>query len=554
MSALRRDDRHDRPLELAALALDYDLTAAETRELSAHVASCPACARRVAAMRADARLLGRPLVLLPSARVDAAVAAAIAGRRRQTPPQRLVLLAAAALLLLAMLGAIAVGAALVRDLELLPMTERTVLRPPAAVVSPAPDPTSAPVGETWAVMPFDAASGGANLEAVTFSGADLVGVGRGGCVVDSDGNGECQAAVWTSDAASGGSWARAPEQPGLAVGLGFSTGGPEKGIFDVAAGPAGLVAIGYDIDPLRSACAVAPCTSGPGVWRSTDGRVWERLQVDFGPGFVDTYSEPIAAIAAGPQGYVMVGYALVAGPGGDPEARATAWASPDGVTWTRADHNEGLTLGQCLDTGEQPDCGGMRAVAATPTGYVAVGYRYEAGTTRSPAAWTSPDGLEWTLAMAGLDYDGDLSAVVAGGPGIVAVGSICQPSCLGANDGVAAVSSDGSTWTFAAIAGAPGLQDVASVGGSTFAIGARGPDADPQAELHVWRTDDGAAWQRVTGLPSISEVVGYRAVDLAAAADRMVVTGWAEVSGDATFRNFAYSSPPAGATDPSPAP
>ena len=68
--------------------------------------------------------------------------------------------------------------------------------------------------------------------------------------------------------------------------------------------------MGYDLDPLASSCRVQPCTSGPGVWRSPDGVNWERVQVDFGPSTVDTFSLPIAAIAAGPRGYVMVGYAL----------------------------------------------------------------------------------------------------------------------------------------------------------------------------------------------------------------------------------------------------
>ena len=136
MNALRLDDRlHQHPLELAAMALDFDLTAAETSELETHLATCPTCARRVAALRADARALSRPLTLLPSTRVDEAVYAAIAGR--QPRPQRLLLLAAAALLLLTMLGAVAVGAYLLRDLDTPPTTVTPTQ--PVAIVSPDPD-------------------------------------------------------------------------------------------------------------------------------------------------------------------------------------------------------------------------------------------------------------------------------------------------------------------------------------------------------------------------------------------------------------------------------
>ena len=142
MSVRQRDDRqaHDRALELAATAVDFDLSAAETAELAAHLTTCPTCARSVAALRADARALSRPLTLLPSAHVDEAVHAAIAGRRPR--PQRFLLLAAAALLLLTMLGAVAVGAYLLRLQPSVPTTVTPTQ--PVAVVSPHPD--ASPIG------------------------------------------------------------------------------------------------------------------------------------------------------------------------------------------------------------------------------------------------------------------------------------------------------------------------------------------------------------------------------------------------------------------------
>ena len=548
MSAMRLDDSHDRPMELAALALDFDLTAAERNELEAHLATCPTCARRVAAMRADARTLSRPLTLLPSSRVDAAVYAAIAGR--QPRPQRLLLLAAAALLLLAILGAVAVGAALLQRFERLP----TAVTPtqPVAVVSPDPDASPAVLGDSWEAIPFETASSGGLVEAVTFNGTDLVGVGQGGCVVDSEGAGECHAAAWTAPA--GGAWTRAPDQPGLAVGLGVVESAPQKGIYDVASGPAGLVAIGYDIDPLRSSCAVAPCTSGPGVWRSTDGRTWERVQVDFGPAVIDTFSEPIAAIAAGPDGYVMVGHAIALSPTGATEAHATAWASPDGVTWTRAADSEDLDVGPCVDTGEDPSCGGMLGVSATATGFVAVGEALTSMAPRQtqPAAWTSPDGLRWTRADVGLDFfansvniGGSLSGIAIGGPGLVAVGTMCSPDCRGSRaSGLGATSIDGSTWRLTRIGQAPALSHVTSAGGPLFALGVTDPGAGPPTYLELWRSDDGLWWQFDSGFPSMPDLKAYGGADLAVAPDRVVVGGWAEVTGADTFRNFSYSRSP----------
>ena len=129
---------HERSLELAALALDFELTRAESAELEAHLAGCPACARRAAALRGDAVALGRPLTLLPSGRVDAAIAAEIAGRRAGAGPQRLVLVAATALLALALLGAAAVGAYLLRNVTTPPITDVTLVTPPV-IDSPLPD-------------------------------------------------------------------------------------------------------------------------------------------------------------------------------------------------------------------------------------------------------------------------------------------------------------------------------------------------------------------------------------------------------------------------------
>ena len=71
---------HDRSLELAAMAVDFELTRAETAELETHLATCASCARRAAALRADASMLGRPLALLPSRRVDDVIYREIARR------------------------------------------------------------------------------------------------------------------------------------------------------------------------------------------------------------------------------------------------------------------------------------------------------------------------------------------------------------------------------------------------------------------------------------------------------------------------------------------
>jgi hypothetical protein len=130
---------HDHAIELAATAIDFDLSAAETDELGAHLSTCPTCVRRVAAMRADAQVLRQPFTPLPSPRVDAAVQAAIA--RRPAQPRRLLLLVAAVLVLVALLGTMAVAASLLPNRETLPTTIVPTPTPtptvPVVVASPA---------------------------------------------------------------------------------------------------------------------------------------------------------------------------------------------------------------------------------------------------------------------------------------------------------------------------------------------------------------------------------------------------------------------------------
>ena len=136
MHDIRDRQIHERSLELAALAVDFELSREETAELEDHLATCSTCARRAAALRGDAIALARPLLLQPSPRVDAAVYARIA--RRPAGPQRLVLVAAAALLILALLSAAAIGAYLMRTWQTQPFTVVPLPTSPVALVSPSP--------------------------------------------------------------------------------------------------------------------------------------------------------------------------------------------------------------------------------------------------------------------------------------------------------------------------------------------------------------------------------------------------------------------------------
>ncbi len=350
---------HERTLELAASAIDFDLTSAESVDLEAHLATCTSCGRDAAGLRADALAIRPPVTLMPSQRVDDAVRREIA--RGGARPQRFLLLAATALILLGLLAAVAVGAALLRTQETLPMTVVPTDR--AAVADPVPN-ASPTLGESWRTLDVPGGSSGRLIEAVTIAGAGLVGVGRGGCDTDAAKDPTaCFGAAWTA----GADWSitAVPDQDGLRVGLSNPTSGPEKGIYDVAFGPNGIVAVGYPLDP--------DVVGRPGIWRSPDGRTWQRARVDFGP---PSLGVRLSAIGASERGYVAVG-SLVDGTraqGPDITARAAAWVSGDGVTWTRAADTADMNVGPCLDTLEEPSCGGMLGISPSGDGFVAVGY------------------------------------------------------------------------------------------------------------------------------------------------------------------------------------
>ncbi|HLX34105.1 MAG TPA: hypothetical protein VKR30_02565 [Candidatus Limnocylindrales bacterium] len=236
-------------------------------------------------------------------------------------------------------------------------------------------------------------------------------------------------------------------------------------------------------------------------------------------------------IAAAP-GFVAVGSASYAGPG-------LVWSSGDGSTWQVASHVTDVTQNELLLTVAAgpsgtvalgPQCngecsGGIPIVSAdlatwrtgtplTPPFVVAVkdaiwdGSRYLAVgdeiTDASPVgynalAWTSANGLAWTLApdSAALDR-ATMSSIVKGGPGYVAVGAGQETSGF---RGAAWTSPDGTNWTrvpdgsafdnafiFAVTAGGPGF----------VAVG-RGANG-----AAVWTSSDGAAWQRVPDSPALA--------------------------------------------------
>ncbi len=319
--------------------------------------------------------------------------------------------------------AIAVFVAMVATIGLVTWLGRSIVTPPASVVTtslppptlttvpsttPAPTTTvqqAAPVLEpeeivypelTWSRI--DSATPGSDgrqtMESVIHDGERFVAVGS----EETDTGG--RAAVWMSS--DGIDWSRVDNDESAFGGAGMA---------DVVAGGPGYVAVGTAwSEPFGSAHGV--------VWTSVDGEIWSRSDRDLLESVVP-FSGVYSVIAGGP-GLVAVGWDF------DTETfegNAAVWTSSDGFSWDRVADPDGI-FSRAL----------MSDIVAYEGGYVAtgsgrgqlfVGTRGCTGGDICPAAaWTSPDAVTWTRVESGA-FAGEFteaSGLSVSGPNIVAGG------------------------------------------------------------------------------------------------------------------------------------
>jgi hypothetical protein len=269
----------------------------------------------------------------------------------------------------------------------------------------------------------------------------------------------------------------------------------------VTNGPGGWVAVGG---------VTTGTTQHPVVLSSADGRSWQAADGEAafgGPGLVTEQ------VAAGPGGYVIVGYQGVtaAGTGQASSSRtiAAAWWSAGLTGWERA----GDAAAGALEGGAGKQ---MLAVVARSGGFVAVG-----SDGNQASAWISPDGRTWRQADLPVPISSTsavLQHVASSGRTVVAVGTAV--TVAGLRLPFAASSSDGgATWTEAALPVPAGLDlrtsvtALAAAGGGFTATGTFGRTPGHQ-DVVVWTSANGSAWaaatpagQGLTG-PGIQAITG----------------------------------------------
>jgi hypothetical protein len=290
-------------------------------------------------------------------------------------------------------------------------------------------------------------------------------------------------AAWIST--DGGSdWTRATgETPGT-----LDRPGSEQ-LTSVTVGGAGWLAVGG---------VVAGAAQHPVVVVSSGGLTWTASDGETAFAGQGVYT---AQAAAGPGGYVIVGYARAAGGGyiGD------AWYSAGLTGWQSA-------AGENALDGES---GGRQllGVTATASGFVAVGLQ-----GNSPAAWLSADGKTWTVLALPLPAGATravLLHVAAAAGTVVAVGMEQTPS--GTLQPFAARSANGGmSWTETALpvpSGSAQVTALAAAGQTFTATGTYGITPGHQ-DVVVWTSANGVTWTAATpagqGLagPGIQAITG----------------------------------------------
>jgi hypothetical protein len=242
----------------------------------------------------------------------------------------------------------------------------------------------------------------------------------------------------------------------------------------VTVGGPGLVAVGVDHpNDTAGQCQGARCIDHrddvAAVWTSPDGVNWSRVDHD-------------AAVFGGAE----MNSVTVGGPGlvavGSDDSYAAAWTSVDGINWSRSPHDEAV-LGGARDQV-------MLSVTAGGPGLVAVGEG--SGTT---PIWSSVDGVIWSRVSAfyepsEMDQPDILLSVTVGGPGLVAVGDGQDEVGRRSTDAVVWSSVDGTNWLRTphdqAVLGNADMIDVIAAGPGLIAVGSYDPREAASVNAAVW--------------------------------------------------------------------
>jgi hypothetical protein len=257
-------------------------------------------------------------------------------------------------------------------------------------------------------------------------------------------------------------WLASPGGPWVPADLRLPASWRTGALLSVVHGRAGWLTVGQ---------AGARAPNQPVALMSASGTSWTTAS---GTGLLTVPGTSLAATAAGPAGYVVVGSTQA---GGGPAP--AAWFSADLRTWALAPLTGAAGGGQML------------AVTTVRSGFVAAG---AAG--GSPAVWTSPRGSAWqlrTLPRPAGAASAVLTRVTAIGDTVVATGSEYRGAADSPPVPFAAVSADGGrTWRESALLAPPGPAVVTALTAAGRGFVAVGHPGLPG--LLTWWSANGVTW------------------------------------------------------------
>lgn len=285
--------------------------------------------------------------------------------------------------------------------------------------------------------------------------------------VGHDDAGDRNAAVWTSSSAT--RWSRVQSD---------ELGGVGEQRMDGAAVLGGkVVAVGSES---------SGGDTDPAVWTSADdGATWQRVDA-VTSGLHETGNQAMRAVIEAPPGLVAVGHeASFTG-----SIDAAVWTSADGTTWVR----------QASTLFAGPGHDDMLGVTSFGEELVVVGFGTTEGGNRDASVWVGSGGLWNRIEDDSLGGDGDqqMTAVLAAGPGLVAVGF---DDSDGDEDAAVWTSTDGRNWERvppeAAFDG-PGAQRMHSLVlvRSVLVAGGSSETARGDSNGAIWLSVDGKEWMR----------------------------------------------------------
>jgi hypothetical protein len=432
---------HDRWLELAATAIDFELSPRERDALAEHLSGCQLCSPQIEALRADARRIAVSWEARPSPATSSAILARVL--RTPSQPMALRMVALAALLALLALGAAAVGAALIQRWE----ESRLIFVAP----SPAPHETPASTVSctvSWAEV-ADRSSAGAELTAIVHGPAGYVAIGS---LAVPDGNGGSTNVGFAWRSIDGTTWKREPI-PGARGAKRLESAAVRGGRYVIVGHP--------------EVGGANPAAEGSVAWTSDDGVTWSE------PTRFGGAADVVLAVGAGPDGFVATGVRFLdaerVGPG-------LVWTSPDGVSWTTAIELPGATAV-------------TPASIAWSDGQWIIGGAGGTGVGRA-LIWWSVDGRSWTLARDLPDDSGSSVSSIAAGPDLK-VAVLAGPAA-----GLGWYSADGRRWSAIAAPAKGERWFAVTAAGSGFV--AVGRAAEGEQPMNTAGSHDGLRWQTQT--------------------------------------------------------